>query len=133
MPVALEFINIIVPIEVVDRYYPGGFTAFKSEKSDMFGGRLWHDDYLLRDGAMNPMDAKATVDYWQNLGASPQGNVEGKLIWKDVCVVEHMLGGITLPCDWIVLDKDRSCAYMKEKPSEPIVGRDDFNSEDQEV
>jgi len=51
-----EFIDVIVPIRNIDRVYRGGFAAFKKDNAPLFGGRLWHDQSLLRDGAMNPMD-----------------------------------------------------------------------------
>ena len=45
--------------------------------------------------------------------------------WVDVCVVEAILGGATLLCDWIEVHGDK--ANLKGMPIEPIVGRDKFN------
>ena len=47
---------------------PGGFAAFKARNLEDFGGRLWHDDYLFRDGARNPIDAASAVNFWRGYG-----------------------------------------------------------------
>ena len=68
MSVRCEFIDVIVPIANIERVYPGGFAAFKARYLEDFGGRLWHDDYLFRDGAMNPIDAASAVNFWRGYG-----------------------------------------------------------------
>jgi hypothetical protein len=126
MAIRCEFIDIVIPIANINRAYPGGFTAFKRDNSGLFGGRLWHDDQLLRDGAMSPMDANQCVKFWERLGLEPMERQDGRQAWKDLCVVEHMFGGPTLPCEWLEFDAERGCVYLKGTPSEPIVGRESF-------
>ena len=125
MAVRCEFISII-PIANVDRVFPGGFAAFKAQNASMFGGRLWHDDYLLRDGAMSPVDAKHTVAFWTGYGLVPMETKDGSQAWRDVCVVEHMRGGPTLPCAWIEFDENRRCVYLRGHAPDPVIGREDF-------
>ena len=124
MAVCCEFIDVIIPIANIDRVFPGGFTAYKTENAGMFGRRLWHDDYLLRDGAMSPMDARATVEYWERYGLVALDEVDGRQKWRDVCVVEHLLRGPTLPCDWIEFDRGRQCVYLKGQEPDPVIGRE---------
>ena len=126
MAIRCEFIAIIVPIANIDRVYPGGFAAFKEENASLFGGRLWHDDHLFRDGAMSPANATQAVDFWRHQGLEPIEMRDGRQVWKELCVVEHMFGGPTLPCDWLEFDRERACVYVKGTPSEPVVGREGF-------
>jgi hypothetical protein len=63
MAIKLEFISLIVPIQKIDQYYPGGFNTFIAERIPMFGGRLWYDNYLFRDGPMDFMDMEDFVGF----------------------------------------------------------------------
>ncbi len=126
MAVRCEFIDVVIPIANIERVFPGGFSAFETQNAGLFGGRLWHDDHLLRDGAMNAMDAKQVVAYWEGHGLVAMETQNGRQTWRDVCVVEHLSGGPTLPCDWIAFDSVRQCVYLKGQAAEPIVGREFF-------
>ena len=50
MSVALEFIDFIVPISTIREKYPGGWEQCLKDHSPLLGGRVWHDDHLLRNG-----------------------------------------------------------------------------------
>lgn len=130
MAVRCEFIDVIVPIVSIDRVYPGGFSAFRAEHSTLFGGRLWNDDHLLRDGAMSAVDARAAVEYWERQGLAPMKVEGGHQVWGDLCVVEHVLGGPTLPCDWLDFDQNGPCVSLKGYPPGPVVGREAFRNVD---
>lgn len=121
MAVALEFIDFIVPVSLVKTKYPGGWEAFLDDYGYAIGRRVWFDDHLVRDGAMNPQDIKALVDEWSAKGFEPMGQRDGKPYWKDCCVVEHMFGGPTLPCDWLEFDP-KGVAYLKGTEPGSVVG-----------
>lgn len=124
MAIALEFIDFIIPIKKIDLVYPGGFNQLKKDYGIVgnSSGRFWHDDYLFRDGAMNPMDITSIVDEWEKLGLKGVVELNGQRQWKDFCVVEGMMGGPTLPCDWLNYDSDDDCVYFNEKPKGEIIG-----------
>ena len=124
MAVACEFIDVIVPIELIDAVYPGGFAAFKLQNTDLFRGRFWHDSYLFRDGAMSPQDVSCVVDFWKGHGLTPFGKTaDGVTFWKELCVVEVMMGGATLPCDWIEVSSKERCAWKRGSAKGEIIGR----------
>jgi len=123
MGVALEFIDFVVPIATIRAKYPGGWEKCLEDHDRLLGGRVWHDEHLLRDGAMNPRDIQALVDEWSELGFEPTEVVDGQRVWKDVCVVESMFGGPTLPCEWIVVDAELRAAYLKGQQVGRVVGR----------
>lgn len=123
MAVALEFIDFIVPIAVIREKYPGGWEQCLKDHERLIGGRVWYDDHLLRDGAMNPNDIESLIDEWTELGFQPMEERDGDRTWKDVCVVESMFGGPTLPCEWLVLGEDGRSAYLKGTDPGPTSSR----------
>jgi hypothetical protein len=126
MAVRLEFINLLIPIKNIDAHYPGGFKKFCEDNRDLLGGRLWHDEHLLRDGAMNPKDMEALIGYWKELGLVPFAQVDDKQHWKDMCVIEELAGGATLPCAWITVDTADRIAYISNLPRGRSIGRDEM-------
>jgi hypothetical protein len=124
MAVRLEFIDFIIPIAVIENKYPGGWKQCLDDHKSAIGGRVWYDDHLLRDGAMNPMDIELLVQRWRALGFEVFDQVDGQKIWKDCCVVESLFGGPTLQCDWLELTKDRRAAYLKGTEPGKVIGRD---------
>ena len=123
MAVALEFINLIVPIALIKQKFPGGWEKCLEEHKHLLGGRVWYDDHILRDGAMNPNDMKSAVEWWEENGFQPIETKNGAKSFKDLCVVEGMFGGSTLPCDWIEFTDDYSGAYLKGTEAGDLVGR----------
>lgn len=122
MAVALEFIDFIIPISVIKEKYPGGWEQCLKDHQNALGARVWYDEHLFRDGAMNPRDIQVLVEEWIDLGFEPFTEIDGQKHWKDCCVVEHMFGGPTLPCDWIGFDP-KGFAYLKGETPGDIAGR----------
>lgn len=125
MSVMLEFINLIIPIENIERVYPGGFNSFVQENIRLFGGRLWHDDFLFRDGAMNSYDIKDTIKDWKKLGLIPYEKKNGKNVWKDLCVIDTY-GGLAYHCDWIEYDSKNEAVFLKSKAPGELIGPDEM-------
>ena len=124
MPVKLEFISLVVPIEKIEEHYPEGFTKFKQDNHKLIGGKILYDNYLMKDGAMNPMDIEALAKEWESYGLIGIVEENGKRKWKDFCVIDYF-GGLSLPCDWIVGKKGHSAAH-KDDTSELIVHRENI-------
>jgi hypothetical protein len=121
MAVKCEFIDLIIPISKIDAVYPGGFAKFKEEHAE--SRIIWYDDYLCRDGAMSPMEISAMADSWERLGLKGVVTENGEMKWGDFCVVESLFRGPTLPCDWLVFDREDPCVYLKDTPKGEIIGR----------
>ena len=113
MAIALEFIDLIIPIPVIEEKYPGGFDQCLLDHAELIGGAVWYDDNLFRTGAMSPHDIESLVEEWEKIGLEPTDLRDGMRIWKDLCVVESMSGsGTTLPCDWLSFDPDQRIAFL---------------------
>jgi len=126
MAVTLEFIDFIVPIALIQEKYPGGWETCLKDHANLIGGRVWYDEYLFRDGAMNPGDIGDLVDEWTALGFEPYSEINGKKQWQDMCVVEGLFGGATLHCPWLAIDDETGGAYMVGFPVGKLVGREPF-------
>ncbi len=124
MAIYCEFINFIIPISKIDSVYMGGFSKFKEDNASGFSiGVLWHDDFLLRDGAMNSSSLDSRIKKWENLGLIGLSNLNGEQKWIDFCVFEGMFDGVNTNCDWLSYDSKTRCAYMKDKPFGEIAFR----------
>ncbi|MEO9162274.1 MAG: hypothetical protein ABI349_07775 [Casimicrobiaceae bacterium] len=122
MAVALEFIDFVVRVETIRAKYLGGWEACLADHARILGHRVWYDEHLLRDGAMNPRDIARLLDEWEALGFVPTETVGGVLRFRDVCVVETLLGGARLPCDWLEVDWERRAGFLKGTAPGPVVG-----------
>lgn len=133
MATSLEFIDFVIPIAVIHEKYPGGWEQCIKDHSGLVGGRVWYDDHLFRDGAMNPGDIQSLADEWQALGFELTQMIDGQEHFKDICVIESIFGGPTLPCEWVEIDLDdntgRGFAYLKGSEPGTIVNRDTFASQ----
>ena len=123
MAIQLECISFIVPIETIKEKYPGGWEQCLIDHKNLIGGRVLFDEYLFRDGAMNPADIHHLIKEWQALGFHTHDGGENPSKWVDVCVVESFFGA-TLPCDWIDIEDDS--AFYKGHPKGEVMGRDAF-------
>lgn len=123
MAIALEFINFIVPISVIREKYHGGWDTCLKDHERFISGRVWFDEHLLRDGAMDPGGIESLIRKWTELGIEPMIELNGQLSWKDCCVTESVSGGLTLPCDWLAIGEGRRSAYLKGTAPGALVGR----------
>ncbi|WP_025209090.1 TIGR02452 family protein [Hippea sp. KM1] len=101
MSIQLEGISVIIPIEKIEKFYPGGFKKYKKDRGlthDLEG--VVFDDYIVRESAANPMDVGLIVDQWEELGLRAISGRGRNKKWKDICVVD-LFDGPTLACDWI--------------------------------
>ena len=126
MAIALEFINLIVPIALIKQKYPGGWEQCLDDHANLIRGRVWYDEHLFRDGAMSPDAMKFAVQWWEDRGFHPIETKDGIQCFKDICIVEAMFGGTTLQCDWVGFTDDYSGAYLNGTTAGELVGRSAF-------
>jgi hypothetical protein len=124
--IALEFIDIIVPIAKIRETYPGGWEQCLRDYRPQCGRRVWYDQHLFRDGAMGPAQARQLVEGWAVLGFEPIGNRHGQLYWKDLCVVEWRQRGPTRACEWLVFDRTSRTAHLAGTAPGPLAWRGAF-------
>lgn len=123
MAIALEFINVVVPIARIREVYPGGWEQCVQDYAQRIGQRAWYDQYLFRDGALHPGDARQLVEGWRILGFEVTQTHRGRVNWKDVCVIDSRHGGPTAPCPWLALENSGRVAYLAQTPPGPLAWR----------
>jgi hypothetical protein len=96
MSVCQEFYDVFIKIEDIDRVYPGGFDAYCQEFSDLIGEAIWHDEYLLREGAMSGADVEQIIDGWAARGLQPYRLEDGEPVEWIECCVSSRYGGHTV-------------------------------------
>ena len=111
MAVALQCLNLIIPVRCIAARWPGGFAAFWRSHGQQ--PRLWHDGRLLRDGAMHLLELQRQLQWWQQHGL---GAVAGQ---QDLCIVDVQRGLISQPCDWLELDLPRELARLRRAAALP--------------
>lgn len=75
---------------------------------------------------MNTVDMEELVLYWQKKGLVPYYEKDGERRWKDMCVIESSCAEPTLPCDWIEVDQENNCVFLKRRPKGRIIGREEM-------
>ena len=86
MSIELEFCSLIIPIDVIRNYYPGGFKKYKSDHSHIIVPKnfnVWFDEDLVREGSMG-QDFDDMIQFWEKLGVKTNKNDK---TWKHPCVV----------------------------------------------
>jgi hypothetical protein len=123
MAVRLEFIDVLIPIHVIEEKYPGGLAQCLADHRPLIGRRIWHDGMLLRDGALDPASALERVEGWRAIGVEPLHWVDGRLRWNELCVVDLAAGGPTVGCDWLEWDRKARVAWLRGAERGETIGR----------
>ena len=103
MAIALEYFNFIVRRSTIEEKYPGGWDQCLIDHASSLGTRVWYDEYLFRDGAMNPIDMENLVNAWRDIGFQSV-LINGEKKWLDCCVIDERFDTLSLSCDWIEID-----------------------------
>lgn len=126
MAIRYEFMNLVIPIQTIDKYYPGGFKEYHSKHKSSFGTRCWYDEHLFRDGAMNGMDIEDLIKRWQRFGLVLLAERDGKKMFKDMCVFDYFTD-LNDVCDWLEYGTDPFSIYYRGRPEGAAIGRHEVN------
>lgn len=131
MAIALQYEGIIIPIENINRCKSlGGFEKFIESQKDRIGIDVWYDEYLYRyripDYISEEMDQ--VYEFWEQQGLQPFSLDEESQSkkWKDICFADE--NGPSFQCDWLEIDKDVPCVWLKGKQPGQLCGSTRRNS-----
>jgi len=93
MSVLIEAISVVIRLEAVERFYPGGLDGLKGCPPNR---TLCNDDHLVRIGFMVPFDVGNYIGRLEKMGF--QFLLDGSA--RDIAVVDQHQG-LTTPCDWL--------------------------------
>lgn len=123
MAIALEFIDLVIPVALIGEKYPGGWVACLSDHERWIGRRVWFDEHLFRDGATTAEDMQLRLEGWAVLGFNPRREVRGVSQWDDLCVVDIARGGPAPLCDWLRVNPATRTAWHAHMPRGTRVDR----------
>ncbi len=110
MSVHLEFINVLIRRDALERVYPGGFEQYVRDNAEFIGITCWFDEDIVREGAMSPQDAKGIVEYWEGLGLKAATYKRGRPVeWIELCVAGF--GGPSVPCSWLSFSIENGASF----------------------
>ena len=95
MAIELAYMNLIIPIEKIEKHYSGGFKQYKIDNEKTI---TEHDDYIVMKSAMTMEEIEAFAKECEDFGLVGVVEKDGVEQWQDFCVVDIVL---TLPCEWI--------------------------------
>jgi hypothetical protein len=110
LSVHLEFINVLIRRDALERVYPGGFQQYVRDNAEFIGITCWFDEDIVREGAMSPQDAKGIVEYWEGLGLKAATYKRGRPVeWIELCVAGF--GGTAVPCSWLRFSIENGASF----------------------
>lgn len=105
MAIELAYMNLVIPIENIEKHYPGGFEQYKKDneadmKSDNYcdNAKIRYDNYLVVKSAMDMDDIDSFAKECEAFGLVGVVEKDGIKQWQDFCIVDIVP---TLPCDWL--------------------------------
>lgn len=114
--VAIEFLNMIIPVAEIEKKYPGGWEKCREDTGcDLPGSPSWSDGDLLRIGTMDEMTLQLMGDAWVSMGFKGFTGRGDKRRWKNFCQF-----GSTGPafCDWLSFDNENGTVSLVKTPIE---------------
>jgi hypothetical protein len=127
MAIEIRFISVVFPIDRINESrLSGGFRGLLKCVGEELRETCWHDDYLHCELAPAPDIVEALFEYWEQHELQPTEIVNGTLRWKDLCVIDYHRG-LTLPCEWIRVDRREHVAWhANHARGETVRGDDTF-------
>jgi hypothetical protein len=123
MSVAQEFHDVFIRISDIERIYPGGMDGYIIANNEFLGSTIWHDAYLVREGAMSSTDIETIVDSWKDLGFDCYSEKDGIPVeWLQICVSNGYAEQPTLPCSWVAYDSTTRGAFLKGTVPGKLIG-----------
>tara|TARA_Y100001970_G_C13913624_1_gene689781 strand:- start:111 stop:500 length:390 start_codon:yes stop_codon:yes gene_type:complete len=110
MSIWLNFINVVIPINVIEKKLDLDFDDFFEKYNK---GIKYHDDHLFSTGAMSPDHTESIVKYFESQGLTVLKTIENKEYFEDLCIVELLFGGPTRPCEWLEFDAQEKIVWLK--------------------
>lgn len=110
--------NLVIPIENIEKHYPGGFDQYKKDnevdmkRKDYCDAKMRHDNYLVVKSAMGMDDIESFAKECEDFGLVGVVEKDGIEQWQDFCIIDIVP---TLPCDWLGGDGFEVYHKYKEK------------------
>ena len=85
MAIECGYMNLIIPIEKIEKHYPGGFKQYKIDNEKSI---TEYDEYLVMKSAMGMEDIEAFAKECEDFGLVGVVEKDGIKQCQDFCIVE---------------------------------------------
>lgn len=109
--ISLEFYNLIIRRDRLESLFKNGWQEFLEEYGS--DPTIWHDQFLVRFGAMNLPDINFWISHFKNQGLKLLKKVNGTSYYCDMALVGAFQGNDNVRCVW--LDIEPQTANFVEK------------------
>ena len=129
MAIKIEFVNLIIPIDKINKSnFDGGLDALLKKYDHLIGKAVWFDKYLFRMGWMDTWMIDGEIDFWKNNGLMPIEKKNGVEYWCDLFAISTGANQFMTNCDWIEIDFDRNIVCLKGTDPNEIYPNQNFAS-----
>ena len=95
MAIELAYMNLIIPIEKIEKHYPGGFKQYKIDNKKNINE---YDDYIVMKRAIGMKEIESFAKECEDFGLVGVVEKNGEKQWQDFCIIDIVP---TPPCDWL--------------------------------
>jgi len=97
--IPLEFNNLIIRRDRLEPLFKNGWEEFQKEYGS--DPTVWHDQFLVRFGAMNLPDINFWISHFEKQGLKLQKMIDGKSYYCDMALVGAFQGNDNVRCEWL--------------------------------
>ena len=113
MAIECGYINLVIPVRNIEKYYQGGFEQYKNDNAKSISE---HDDYIVMKSAMTMEEIESFAKECEDFGLVGIVEKQGIKQWQDFCIVDVVP---TLPCEW--LWHDGTAVHHKDDLAQQMV------------
>lgn len=113
MSVTIDIVALVIPIQNIDRVYPGGFERYKLENATLNKRLFDYDEHLVRIGAMDSRVIEAQIRLWEKYGLMAYEPDIALPIVKDFCYISNWAKA-KRECPWLIVDEACSSVRWKD-------------------
>lgn len=129
MAIKIEFVNLIIPIENINRStFEGGFEKHLEEFKGLIGGPVWYDQHLFRMGWMDTWMIDGYINFWKDHGLIPIVKRNGVEYWQYLFAISTGLNMFMTNCDWVEYDLKKHKVWLKGTDPDDIYPNQDYAS-----
>lgn len=121
MSIAIEYWNLVVRVEAIEKHYAGGWLQFCEDREISLPDPGLTDGQLLRVGGMSQMALLMAEEDMKDFGLKGWTASFGKEYWKDYCILTD-LASVKDQCKWLIAGDEPGTVQLAS-PKAPALNK----------
>lgn len=121
MSIAIEYWNLVVRVEAIEKHYAGGWVRFCEDREISLPDPDLTDGQLLRVGGMSQMALLMAEEDMKDFGLKGWTASFGKEYWKDYCILTD-LASVKDQCKWLIAGDEPGTVQLAS-PKSPALNK----------